>query len=97
MDGGGTGGHPRTQIACLEAPKQFFVSATQTFLLITLFLHIHLQVGVLLRELPDKEKPTNKAMKHTQTHRIHRRIWRSRSRTTKAHPRLEPVSDWKLN
>lgn len=56
MDGGGTGGHPRTQLACLEAPEQFFVGATQTFLLVALFLHIHLQVGVLLWELPDQEK-----------------------------------------
>lgn len=67
MDGGGTGGHPRTQFACLQAPKQFFVSATQTFLLIALFLHIHLQVGVLLRELPDKEKPRTKTIKHKHT------------------------------
>lgn len=48
MDGGGTGGHPRTQLARLEAPEQFFVGATQTLLLVALFLHIHLQVGVLL-------------------------------------------------
>lgn len=72
MDGGGTGGHPRTQIACLEAPKQFFVSATQTFLLIALLLHVHLQVGVLLRELPDRETPRKKTIKHT--HRIQQRI-----------------------
>lgn len=66
MDGGGTGGHPRTQLACLEAPKQFFVSATQTFFLIALFLHIHLQVGVLLRELPDKENRRHKTINHTE-------------------------------
>lgn len=66
MDGGGSGGHPRTQIARLEAPKQFFVSATQTFLLIALFLHIHLQVGVLLRELPDKGESRNKTIKQTK-------------------------------
>lgn len=56
MDGGGTGGHPRTQLARLEAPEQFLVGATQSFLLFALFLHIHLQVGVLLRELPEEEK-----------------------------------------
>lgn len=61
MDGGGTGGHPRTQLARLKAPEQFFVGAAQALLLIALLLHIHLQVGVLLRELPDQEKPRSQA------------------------------------
>lgn len=59
MDGGGAGGHPRTQLARLEAPEQFFVGAAQALLLIALLLHVHLQVGVLLRELPDQEEPRN--------------------------------------
>lgn len=57
MEWGGTGGHPGTQVARLEAPKQFFVGATQAFLLVALLLHVHLQVGVLLRELPGQAEP----------------------------------------
>lgn len=56
MDGGGAGGHPRAQLARLETPQQFLISATQTLLLVALLLHVHLQVGVLLRELPEKEE-----------------------------------------
>lgn len=72
MVGGGSGRHPRTQLARLEAPQQFFVGATQTFLLVALFLHVHLQVGVLLRELPGGEKAQKSNClqfgHHTQPH-----------------------------
>lgn len=52
MDGGGAGGHARAQLACLKTPQQFLIGAAQTLLLVALLLHIHLQVGILLRELP---------------------------------------------
>lgn len=55
MEGGGAGGHPRAQIARLETPQQLLVGATQTLLLVALLLHVHLQVGVLLRELSEGE------------------------------------------
>lgn len=52
VEGGGAGGHPRAELARLEAPQQLLVGATQPLLLVALLLHVHLQVGVLLRELP---------------------------------------------
>lgn len=55
VEGGGAGGHPRAQIARLETPQQLLVGATQALLLVALLLHVHLQVGVLLRELPKGE------------------------------------------
>lgn len=56
MDGGGAGGHARAQLACLKTPEQFLVGATQPLLLVALLLHVHLQVGVLLRELSNEEE-----------------------------------------
>lgn len=52
VEGGGAGGHPGAELARLEAPQQLLVGATQPLLLVALLLHVHLQVGVLLRELP---------------------------------------------
>lgn len=49
MDGGAGGRHARTQLARLQAPQQLLVGATQALLLVALLLHVHLQVGVLLR------------------------------------------------
>lgn len=56
MEGGGAGGHVRAQFACLKTPQQLLVVATQTFLLVALLLHVHLQVSIILRELPEEEK-----------------------------------------
>lgn len=56
MDGGGAGGHARAQLACLKTPQQFLISATQPLLLVAFLLHVHLQVGVLLRELSEQEE-----------------------------------------
>lgn len=64
MDGGGGGGHVRAQLACLKTPQQFLVGATQPLLLVALLLHVHLQVGILLGELPEKEGETGKKSKH---------------------------------
>lgn len=52
MEGGGARGHSGAELARLEAPQQLLVGATQPLLLVALLLHVHLQVGVLLRELP---------------------------------------------
>ncbi len=56
MDGGGAGRHARAQLARLKTPQQFLISATQPLLLVALFLHVHLQVSILLRELPEKRE-----------------------------------------
>lgn len=56
VDGGGRGGHVGAQLAGLEAPQQLLVGAAQTLLLLALLLHVNLQVGVLLGQLPEKEK-----------------------------------------
>ena len=55
MDGGGAGGHARAQLACLKTPQQFLIGAAQPFLLVALLLHVYLQVGILLRELPNRD------------------------------------------
>lgn len=52
---GGSGGHVGAQLACLEAPQQLLVGATQTLLLFALLLHVNLQVGVLFSELPEEK------------------------------------------
>lgn len=49
---GGRWGHVGAELACLETPQQLLVGATQTLLLFALLLHVNLQVGVLLCELP---------------------------------------------
>lgn len=51
MDRGGAGRHSRAQLACLKAPQQFLIGATQTLLLIAFLLHVHLQVSIVFREL----------------------------------------------
>lgn len=59
VDGGCAGGHPGAQLACLEAPHQLLVCAAEALLLVALLLHVHLQVGVLLRQLPGEEEEQN--------------------------------------
>lgn len=60
MDRGGAGGHARAQLAGLKTPQQFLVSATQTLLLVALLHHVHLQVGIILRELPEEDEAQGK-------------------------------------
>lgn len=55
MDGGRGGRHARAQLARLKTPQQFLISATQPLLLVALLLHVHLQVGIFLRELSEEE------------------------------------------
>lgn len=64
MEGGGAGGHARAQLARLKTPQQFLISATQPLLLVALLLHVHLQVGILLRELPEKKEGQSKHKSH---------------------------------
>lgn len=65
MEGGGARGHPGAELARLEAPQQLLVGATQPLLLVALLLHVHLQVGVLLRELPfQREQRKERAYCH---------------------------------
>lgn len=74
VDGGGAGGHVWTQLACLQTPQQLFVGATQTLLLFALHLHVHLQVGVLFRELPEVEKGQKKIrnnLSHFDSYSVH--------------------------
>jgi len=52
VDGGGAWGHVGAELARLETPQELLVGATQALLLLALLLHVHLQVGVLLRQLP---------------------------------------------
>lgn len=62
MDWGGAGGHVRTQLASLQPPQQLLVGATEALLLVALLLHVHLQVSILLRELPEEETRTSVAV-----------------------------------
>ena len=64
MDGGRAGGHARAQLACLKTPQQFLIGAAQPLLLVALLLHVHLQVGILLRELPDRDTQKSKHKYH---------------------------------
>lgn len=56
VDGGGGGGHAGAQLARLEAPQQLLVGPAQALLLVALLLYVHLEVGVLLRQLPEWRK-----------------------------------------
>lgn len=55
MHGGARGGHVGAQFARLQAPHQLLIGAAQPLLLVGLLLHVLVQVGVLLRQLPGGE------------------------------------------
>ena len=56
VERGARGGHAGAQVPRLQAPEQLLIVAAQALLLIGLLLHVFMQVGILLRQLPGGEQ-----------------------------------------